>query len=100
MFKSRYPIIAYIIFFKFQECGCVCSKCVNDHDVHLHVEIENLKQRLLERDTHIVTMETNVLNEANKFPNGQVVAVKEELLMCQEKYKRCVLIYCYGTNLV
>lgn len=63
---------------------------MNDHDVHLHVEIENLKQRLLERDTHIVTMETNFLNEANEFPNGKVVALKEELLVCQEKYKRFV----------
>lgn len=60
----------------------------NDHDVHLHVEIENLKQKLVERDTHIATMETNVLNEANKFPNGELAAIQEELLTWQDKYKR------------
>ncbi|XP_022915934.1 uncharacterized protein [Onthophagus taurus] len=74
---------------KCQECGCQCSRCVsNDHDVHLHVEIENLKQRLLERDNHILSMETNFLNEANKFPNGEMVAMREELLTWQDKYKR------------
>lgn len=61
---------------------------MNDHDVHLHVEIENLKQRLVERDNHIVTMETNFLNEANKFPNGELMALREELLTWQDKYKR------------
>lgn len=72
-----------------QECGCDCRKCSTaDHDVHLHVEIENLKQRLLERDNHIVKMETNFLNEANKFPNGEIVAIREELLTWQDKYKR------------
>lgn len=60
----------------------------SENDVHLHVEIENLKQRLVERDNHIVTMETNFLNEANKFPSGEVMALREELLTWQDKYKR------------
>lgn len=33
-------------------------------------------------------METNFLNEANKFPSGELVALKEELLTWQDKYKR------------
>lgn len=33
-------------------------------------------------------METNFLNEANKFPNGELVSLKEELLTWQDKYKR------------
>ncbi|KAJ8966564.1 hypothetical protein NQ314_003459 [Rhamnusium bicolor] len=71
------------------ECGCTCKRCISsDHDVQLHVEIENLKQRLLEKETHIVTMETNFLNEANKFPSGELVAMREELLTWQDKYKR------------
>lgn len=75
--------------FIFQQCGCTCKNCVaSDHDVQLHVEIENLKQRLLEKENHIVTMETNFLNEANKFPNGEVVALREELLTWQDKYSR------------
>ncbi|KAJ3661269.1 hypothetical protein Zmor_005673 [Zophobas morio] len=74
---------------KCKECGCTCNKCLaTDHDVHLHVEIENLKQKLVERETHIVTMETNFLNEANKFPSGELVALREELLTWQDKYKR------------
>ncbi|KAF5300711.1 hypothetical protein FQA39_LY11073 [Lamprigera yunnana] len=72
-----------------KECGCGCRKtAVNDHDLHLHVEIENLKQKLVERDNHIATMENNVLNEANKFPSGEVVALQEELFTWQDKYKR------------
>ncbi|KOC66945.1 Brain-enriched guanylate kinase-associated protein [Habropoda laboriosa] len=56
--------------------------------MHLHVEIENLRQRLMERDSHIVTMETQFLNEADKFPNGELASMKEELLIWQEKYAR------------
>lgn len=68
----------------------MCPKCTLDHDVHLHVEIENLKQQLLEKHNHIVTMETNFLNEANKYPNGELLALHDELLTWQDKYKRHV----------
>lgn len=72
-----------------QDCGCTCKRCISsDHDVQLHVEIENLKQRLVEKESHIVTMETNFLNEANKFPSGEMVALREELMTWQDKYKR------------
>ncbi|KAG7201746.1 hypothetical protein KM043_004468 [Ampulex compressa] len=77
---------------KCKECGCECARCAqNDQqhcDMHLHVEIENLRQRLLERDNHIVTMETHFLTEAEKFPNGELASMKEELLIWQEKYSR------------
>jgi len=42
----------------------------------------------LEREHHIVNMETNFLTEAEKFPNGEFAALTEELLMWQEKYSR------------
>ncbi|CAD1476770.1 unnamed protein product, partial [Heterotrigona itama] len=74
------------------ECGCKCVSCnQNDQqhgEMHLHVEIENLRQRLMERDNHIVTMETQFLNEADKFPNGELASMKEEILIWQEKYSR------------
>ncbi|CAH1101139.1 unnamed protein product [Psylliodes chrysocephalus] len=74
---------------KCKDCGCTCKKCIfKDHDVHLHLEIENLKQRLMEKENHIVTMETNFLNEANKYPSGELSSFKEELLTWQDKYKR------------
>lgn len=47
-----------------------------------------MKQRLLEREHHIVNMETNFLTEAEKFPNGEFAALTEELLTWQEKYSR------------
>ena len=71
-----------------QECGWSCKNCSDPTNLHLHVEIENLKQRLLEREHHIVNMETNFLNEAEKFPNGEFAALTEELLTWQEKYSR------------
>lgn len=70
-----------------KECGCQCRSC-DQGTLHLHVEIENLKQRLVERDRHIVTMETNFLSEADKFPDGEYAALTEELLTWQEKYSR------------
>ncbi|XP_068974491.1 GRIP and coiled-coil domain-containing protein [Bombus flavifrons] len=77
---------------KCKECGCKCVSCnQNDQqhgEMHLHVEIENLRQRLMEKDNHIVTMETQFLNEADKFPNGELASMKEELLIWQEKYSR------------
>jgi hypothetical protein len=71
-----------------QECGWSCKNCSDQTNLHLHVEIENLKQRLLEREHHIVSMETNFLTEAEKFPNGEFAALTEELLTWQEKYSR------------
>lgn len=56
--------------------------------MHLHVEIENLRQHLVERDNHIVTMETQFLKEAEKFPNGELASLKEEMLIWQDKYTR------------
>lgn len=45
-----------------QECGCACESCVSgSNSLHLHQEIEALKRQLLERDCHIVRMETQVL---------------------------------------
>lgn len=70
-----------------KECGCQCRSC-DQSTLHLHVEIENLKQRLVERERHIVTMETNFLSEADKFPDGEYAALTEELLTWQEKYSR------------
>lgn len=71
-----------------KECGWSCKSCADQSNLHLHVEIENLKQRLLEREHHIVKMETNFLAEAEKFPNGEYAALTEELLMWQDKYSR------------
>lgn len=73
---------------KCKECGWSCKNCSDPSNLHLHVEIENLKQRLLEREHHIVNMETNFLTEAEKFPNGEFAALTEELLTWQEKYSR------------
>ncbi|XP_031832541.2 uncharacterized protein LOC116426946 [Nomia melanderi] len=77
---------------KCKECGCKCVNCTQQDqqhcDMHLHVEIENLRQHLMERDNHIATMETQFLNEADKFPNGELASMKEELLIWQEKYSR------------
>jgi hypothetical protein len=47
-----------------------------------------LQQRLLERENHIVKMETNFLSEADKFPNGELVAMMEEVQIWQDKYNR------------
>ncbi|XP_046676295.1 uncharacterized protein LOC124364677 [Homalodisca vitripennis] len=71
-----------------EECGCACRHCGDSANLHLHVEIENLKQRLLEREHHIVKMETNFLKEADKFPNGEMAALTDELLTWQDKYSR------------
>ncbi|KAK9511044.1 hypothetical protein O3M35_005693 [Rhynocoris fuscipes] len=69
-------------------CGCHCQNCHDQTGLHLHLEIENLKQQLLERENHILSMETNFLKEADKFPNGEMAALSEELLTWQEKYSR------------
>lgn len=56
--------------------------------MHLHEEIENLRQCLIERDNHIIKMETQFLDEADKFPNGELASMKEEVTLWQEKYSR------------
>lgn len=69
-------------------CGGVCKGGHDHSSLHLHFEIENLKQKILEREHHIVTMETNLLSEVDKYPNGEYAAMAEELLTWQEKYAR------------
>ncbi|KAK9887057.1 hypothetical protein WA026_019982 [Henosepilachna vigintioctopunctata] len=71
-----------------KECGCTCKNCGRfDNEIHLHLEIENLKQKLLERDNHIIRMETNFLNEPS-VDSDEILMLKEELLTWQEKYNR------------
>ena len=62
-----------------------------DNDIHLHLEIENLKQKLAERDSHIIRMETNFLNEST-VDSDEVMLLKDDLLTWQDKYKRFVTI--------
>lgn len=33
-------------------------------------------------------METQCLNDADKFPNGELASIKEELRICQDKFTR------------
>ncbi|XP_022258378.1 tight junction-associated protein 1-like isoform X2 [Limulus polyphemus] len=56
--------------------------------IHLHQEIENLKCQLVERENHIVQMDTNVIHHAQRFPKGENAALRQELLLWQEKYQR------------
>lgn len=71
-----------------KECGWACQSCDNQGLLQLHVEVENLKQQLIERENHIRNMETSFLSEAEKFPNGEAAALTEELLTWQDKYSR------------
>ncbi|XP_059481496.1 brain-enriched guanylate kinase-associated protein [Neocloeon triangulifer] len=80
--------MAYNIRRTCKECGCRCEGCNDNTSLHLHVEIENLQQRLLEKEHHIVKMETNFLSEADKYPDGEVVAMMEEVAIWQDKYNR------------
>lgn len=73
---------------KCNECGCGCKGKFDQGTLHLHVEIENLKQKLVERENHIMRMETNFLTEVDKYPNGEYAALAEELLTWQDKYSR------------
>ncbi|XP_037073204.1 tight junction-associated protein 1-like [Pollicipes pollicipes] len=69
------------------ECGCACSQC-DPHALHLHREIESLKQRVIERDFHILRLETNVLREAERYPHGEVGELRGQLGQWQDKYDR------------
>lgn len=70
-----------------KECGCTCKNCFkNDNEIHLHLEIENLKQKLTDRDNHIIKLETHFLKEQS---NGdELVLLRDELIVWQEKFQR------------
>lgn len=84
------------------ECGCLCKKCITsirtwpncEHGkfgsdtLHLHQEIESLKRQLLDREYHIVKMETSVLNHAEQYPNGEWEHLQQELMIWKDKYER------------
>lgn len=70
------------------DCGGVCHISFDNSSLHLHQEIENLKQKLQEKENHIVEMETNFLTEIDKHPHGEYAAMAEELATWQDKYSR------------
>lgn len=74
------------------ECGCQCSQC-DRHELQLHREIEALKQRVIERDFHILRLETNVLREAERYPHGEVGELRSQLGQWQDKYDRLLEAY-------
>ena len=73
-----------------QECGCNCDSCVDTNGVHLHQEIEDLKQRLNEKEHQIVTMESQIMMHANQYPHGEMQALRESLYSWQDKYERYI----------
>ncbi|CAG2103397.1 unnamed protein product [Medioppia subpectinata] len=70
------------------ECGCRCESCVNNNSIHLHREIEHLKRQLAEREYHIMSMESQIMLHARRFPNGEMNAMQDSLHFWQEKYER------------
>jgi len=47
-----------------------------------------LKRELAEREYHIMSMESQIMLHARKFPNGEMNALQESLQFWQEKYQR------------
>ncbi|XP_064489878.1 tight junction-associated protein 1-like [Ornithodoros turicata] len=66
-----------------QECGCVCESCISHNSLHLHQEIEALKRQLLERECHIMRMETRVMQEV-----PDEMCLRQEVAACQDKWQR------------
>ncbi|KAH7642846.1 hypothetical protein HUG17_9537 [Dermatophagoides farinae] len=76
-----------------QECGCHCDSCVNNNSIHLHQEIESLKERLKEREKQIVTMECQILSHAKQYPNGEMQALRDNIYHWNDKYNRLLENY-------
>ncbi|KAH0546140.1 hypothetical protein KQX54_006792 [Cotesia glomerata] len=77
---------------KCKECTCVkCTINANRFsDVHLHAEIEQLRQKLKEKENYIVKIETQYLKEVDKFPNGKLASMKIDLRLSEEKHARLI----------
>ena len=45
---------------------------------------------MIERDFHILRLETNVLREAERYPHGEVGELRSQLGQWQDKYDRSV----------
>ncbi|KAG1708462.1 Brain-enriched guanylate kinase-associated protein [Nymphon striatum] len=55
--------------------------------LHLHTEIESLKCQLVDKEYHILQMETNFLTDAQRYPSEHQ-AVRDEVQFWQDKYDR------------
>lgn len=76
-----------------QECGCHCDSCMNNNSIHLHQEIESLKERLKEREQQIVSMEGQIISHAKQFPKGEMQALRDNLYHWHDKYDRLLENY-------
>lgn len=54
----------------------------------MHAEIEQLRQKLKEKENYIVKIETQYLKEVDKFPNGKLASMKIDLRLSEEKHAR------------
>lgn len=45
----------------------------------------------MEREYHILKMETNVLNHAERYPNGEWEHLQQEILIWKDKYERYLM---------
>lgn len=59
----------------------------------MHQEIESLKNRLIDREQEMVSMESQLLNHAKKYPNGEMQALRDKLCHWQDKYERLLENY-------
>lgn len=66
---------------------------MNNNSIHLHQEIESLKERLKEREKQIVTMECQILSHAKQYPNGEMQALRDNIYHWNDKYNRLLENY-------
>ena len=73
-----------------QVCNSECYKChVESDEMHLHQNIEDLKETIIQKDNQIIAMETALLNNSsNELNNVAISVLKDQLKHWQDKFSR------------
>ncbi|KAJ6218121.1 hypothetical protein RDWZM_009278 [Blomia tropicalis] len=83
-----------------QKCGCICQQCIDTDNIHLHQEIEDLKQRLAERDSQLLSMEDKYDRLLESYRKLQKVnqGLEDKLLRIADKFENEKIILTNSVN--
>ncbi|XP_055845707.1 hybrid signal transduction histidine kinase E isoform X2 [Episyrphus balteatus] len=76
---SIFSLLEFLLWFETHHLGLFNNNC----DVHLHAEIEVLKQALIEKQSELIAMETACLRESDRQ-----VELEDSIIAWQDKYDR------------
>ncbi|XP_074659429.1 brain-enriched guanylate kinase-associated protein-like [Tubulanus polymorphus] len=70
-----------------KECGCSCNSCFSGNSLDLHHQIEELRSKLLQNNSHIGQLETDFESRRLDY-DFEIGKLQDELVKLRDRYDR------------